>query len=154
MEGDGAFFEAGEVGFDFDVREPEAEAVGGGVDVGELGVEGVVKLLVEEFLVEGAGGVGDEDDALEVVDADEEVELGAGGVVEVLGGGRGGVEPGRAAGDGEAVVAGDAEVFLAKFVEGFAESAVGAIDGQSVDALGVPEVGGGEDGFFDVCGGV
>src|SRR4051812_36395192 len=143
----------GEIAFNLHFGKPESQPLGGGVDVGELGVEAFVGFFFQVLDVEGAGGVGDEDDSLQVVDLDEKVELGAGGAVEVLGGGDGGVDPGGAAGDGEAVVAWNAELLVAEFVEGFAESAVGAVDGHGVDALGVPWVFGGENRSRQARGG-
>ncbi len=83
--------------------------------------------------VEGAGLVGNEDDAAEAVDFDEEFEfIGDADFFEVGLGVAG--ETGGAAGEGDAVVAGKVEAVLEEVVEVFAETAVGAVDGGGVDA--------------------
>src|SRR5262249_44039616 len=83
-----------------------------------------------------AAEVGDEDDPLQLVGADEEVELAAGGLA---GAGAGAVcQPGGATRDGPAVVARQQQVAGAELVERLAPATVAAITRQRPDPLRVP----------------
>src|SRR5437899_2034901 len=81
VEGETVFDAHGEVAFDLDAGEPAAEGAGGGAEVFFLGGEAAVRVDAEELAVEGAAVVADQDDPLELVRADEEAEMRAGGVV-------------------------------------------------------------------------
>src|SRR4051812_29908497 len=73
MEGDFRAIAMGEVAFDVDVGEPEPQALGGGVGVGELGIEALVGGFLQMFRIEGAGGMGNQHDSLKVVNPDQEI---------------------------------------------------------------------------------
>lgn len=90
----------------------------------------------EAVAVEGAALVRDEDDAFELVDLDEELEL----IDDTLFFEVGLRMPGKAGGparQAKPVVSGEVEAVLEEVVEVFAQSAVGAVEGRGMDAGGV-----------------
>jgi hypothetical protein len=133
FEVDASIDEAGEVGIDV-VESGDAVGVGGSTDqVGALDEFEAGFFEFEPRGVEGAGLVGDEDDAIEAVDFDEEFEfVGDTDFFEVGLGVTG--EAAGAAGEGDAVVAGEVEVVLQEVVKVFAQAAIGAVNGGGADA--------------------
>jgi hypothetical protein len=99
--------------------------------------EATVGLFLEQLAVKGTTVMGDQNDALQFVDADEEIELAPGGSTEVPASVPGHQPPG-AARDCPAVIPGNEKAPVAEFVKGLAPPAVTAIESEGTDSVRVP----------------
>ena len=130
----------GEVSVHAQAGKPPPQRARGRPEVVGLGRETFVRGLAEPLAVPGASVVGDEHDFLQLVHPNQEVELRARGFEEgrVL---RMPGHPGRATGDGPAIVARDLEMSVTELVESLTPAAIAAIQGQGPDPLRVPPLG-------------
>ena len=135
LEDQCAFDHAGEVGVDGVEAGDAVDERGGADEVGALEKFQPRLLEFQARGVERAGLVGDQDDALELVDLNEELELVNNPLLfqmrlRVAG------EAGGAAGESDSVAAREVQTVAQKVVEVLAEAAIGAVDGRGVDAGG------------------
>lgn len=147
FEGDVSIADAGEVAFD-GVEAGDAVDKGGGADeVGPLDEFEAGFFQLKAGGVERAALMRDQDDAFELVNLHEELELIHDALLFQVGLRVAG-EAGGTAGERDAVVAGEFEAVLEEVVEQFAHSAVGAVDGRGVNAaLFVSDTAGVPDGW-------
>jgi hypothetical protein len=124
---------------------PTTEQNRRGPDVRDLHRQTFLWGQLQSMAISRTAEVGDEDEALQLVGAHEEIELSASRLRQA----RRAVarhQPGRPAGDGPAVVARDLQVPVAELVARLAPAAVAAIQRQGPDALGMPALDAREDG--------